>query len=336
MSWQVRLTTGSNAPANYQNLIRDVTVSTTDDETPHIVLSETELAVIKGTSPTATYMVALGTQSTGGVEMQIARSAAYYVLNKAGGAQAINQDLTFTTGNWNTGQAITVIALNDDDALAGTSNITPTTVDVNTAAEYDSVPKNLPPTVTDDDAALVVSRGTGALALMEGSAETYTVTLKGQPSGNMVVDVTSDDAGAVAVRPGSLTYGTANWNTAQTVTATAVADNDENAETATVTPAVNDGASADEFDPADDVSFTVNVTDNDTPGLAVSATDLTTNGETEGSTATYTVALATLPTGPVTVSSNNADVPADVDGDASNGARRTLTFTTTTWETRRR
>ena len=205
-------------------------------------------------------------------------------MNQAGGTQGASQTLTFSTTTWDTAQAITVIALDDDNALGSTSNITHATVDANTAAEYDPVSKNLPLTVTDDDAALVVSRGSGALALTEGGAATYTVTLKGSPSGSVVVDVTSDDA--VAVGPGALTYSGATWNTGQTVTVTAQEDGDDKAETAAVTHAVNDGASADEFDPADDVTFTVSVTDNDTPGLAVGATNLTTNGVGEGATAT--------------------------------------------------
>ena len=104
-------------------------------------------------------------------------------------------------------------------------------------------------TILDNDAAIEVSRGTGALALTEGGNATHTVTLTGQPSGAVVVDVTSDDAGAVA--PAALT-----------VMGSAVSDADSTNETVTVPHAVNDGASADGFNPAPDVTFTVNVTDN--------------------------------------------------------------------------
>ena len=120
-------------------------------------------------------------------------------------------------------------------------------------------------TILDNDAAISVSRGTGALALTEYGDAAYTVALTGQPTGAVVVDVTSDDAGAVAVAPAALTYSATTWNTGQAVTVRAVSDADSDAETVTVTHAVNDGASADEFDPAPDVTFTVNVTDRNTP-----------------------------------------------------------------------
>ena len=111
-----------------------VTVTIADDEAPVIVVSESALAVAEGTSPTAPYTVALGVPPTASVRVHVARSVANYVLNQAGGTQGTTQDLTFSTTTWNTGQVITVIALDDDNALAGTSNIRHTTVDAATAA----------------------------------------------------------------------------------------------------------------------------------------------------------------------------------------------------------
>ena len=414
---------------------------------PAIVVSPTALTVTEGTSPAATYTVRLGGRPSGGVRVRVTRGDGSYTVRKAGGTGTSSEDLDFTTSNWNTGQTVTVTALTDPNAVGGTSNITHETVDADTAAEFDPVSKTLPVTVNDDDAAIAVSRGTGALrltegvattyrvalggaptgpvvvdvtsadagavtvapgaltftattwntgrtvtaravpdadmnaetvtvthavddassadefdpapdvtfpvnvreaaiavsrgtgplALTEGSSATYTVALGGPPTGPVVVDVTSADAGAVAAAPGALTFTATTWDTGRTVTLSAVEDGDMNAETLAVTHAVDDGSSADEFDPAPDVAFQVNVTDDDTPGLAIDAAALTMNGVDEGSTATYTLALAAQPTGPVTVtiSSSNADVPADVDGDAGNGAQTTLTFTATTWNTAR-
>ena len=179
-------------------------------------MSPGTLSVTEGAS--ATYTVKLRVPPTGGVKVRVSRGAAYYILNNVGGTRGVNQHLTFTTGTWNTAQAITVIVLDNDNALAGTSNISHTTVDADTAAEYDSVSKNLRVTVTDDDGAILVSRGSGALALTEGGGATYTVMLKGQLTSAVVMRVTSDDTGAV--------------------TASAVNDADITGETATVTHAV--------------------------------------------------------------------------------------------------
>lgn len=58
-----------------------------DGPTPAIVVSESTLTVTEGTSLTTTYTVTLSVQPTSGVDVRVTRSAANYVLNKAGGTQ---------------------------------------------------------------------------------------------------------------------------------------------------------------------------------------------------------------------------------------------------------
>ena len=234
-------------------------------------------------------------------------------------------------------------------------------------------------TILDNDAAIEVSRGTGALALTEGGNATHTVTLTGQLSG-AVVDVTSDDAGAVA--PAALM-----------VMVSAVSDADSTNETVTVTHAVNDGASAvagdftlsaaatltfatgtttstgtvtltavDKAVDAADKRVTVTgsvaspdrrvitptaatptTTDDDTAGVEVdtdpstpavadtAALAVTEDGTT--TTDTYTVVLATEPTGPVTVSDDTTTTPGVNDLDKVSAVPGALTFSTTNWAT---
>ena len=75
-----------------------------------------------------------------------------------------------------------------------------------------------------------VNVSTKNVALTEGGTGTYTVTLESPPTGNVTVTVTSDH-NAVTVDSDStpltrtLTFSTTTWNTPQTVTLTAVADN---------------------------------------------------------------------------------------------------------------
>ena len=78
-------------------------------------------------------------------------------------------------------------------------------------------------------------------------------------------------------------------------------------------------------------SVAVTVTDNDTPGVAVSPTSLTID---EGSTGTYTVELNTQPSGDVTVAitTNNTDVTAsssrsDVHNGQLGNSAQTVTVT---------
>ncbi len=123
-------------------------------------------------------------------------------------------------------------------------------------------------TLTSAATAVVAAAATGAVNLSatdvpvdEGEQATWTVALATQPTGTVTVTPVSDDTGAVTVRPLRLYFTTSNWDTPQTVTATAVQDADGVAETVTVShPASGGGYAA---VTAGDV--TVTVTDDETP-----------------------------------------------------------------------
>ena len=102
-------------------------------------------------------------------------------------------------------------------------------------------------TVTDDDTAGATVSET-ALEVAEGGSATYTVVLDAQPSGNVVISVTKSGSTDVTVSPATLTFSTANWSTAQTVTVAAAQDADAVNDAASIAHAVVAASSADEFD----------------------------------------------------------------------------------------
>ena len=79
---------------------------------------------------------------------------------------------------------------------------------------------------------LVFSSNTPTVA--EGATQTYTLKLATQPSADVKVQIRSLDKGAATALPLRLTFTTANWDTAQTVTVTGVTDPDRVAETVTL------------------------------------------------------------------------------------------------------
>ncbi len=79
-----------------------------------------------------------------------------------------------------------------------------------------------------------------ALTVAEGSSAVYTVVLDTEPSGDVTVTV-GGASGDVTVEPASLTFTTANWDTAQTVTVRAARDEDTTDDTATLTHGASGG-----------------------------------------------------------------------------------------------
>ena len=122
----------------------------------------------------------------------------------------------------------------------------------------------------------------------------------------------------VTTSPATLNFTVANWSDVQTVTLTAVEDDDAVTDAPTTLTHTASGA---DYDSVAVVNLVVTVTENDTVGLTLSATTLTV---TEGSsTDTYTVVLDTEPTGPVLVTIGQ--------GSEVTTSPATLNFTVADW-----
>src|SRR5260370_24917185 len=64
----------------------------------------------------------------------------------------------------------------------------------------------------------------GPTSTEAGGTATFTVVLTSQPTANVTIGLSSNDLTEGTVAPASVTFTTANWNVAQTVTVTGVDD----------------------------------------------------------------------------------------------------------------
>ena len=105
------------------------------------------------------------------------------------------------------------MAAEDDDALQDTATVTHTV----SGGDYAAITaQDVAVTVTDNDTPGVTVAPT-SLTVGEGSTDTYTVVLNTLPTGNVMVDISSNNTD-VTVSPSSLTFTAGNWNSTQTVT----------------------------------------------------------------------------------------------------------------------
>ena len=283
----------------------DESLTIQDDDEPGLVLSKSSLGPAEGGSES--YTVALATQPTGQVTVTITgHSGTDLTLGET--------SLTFTTTNWSTAQTVTVTAGQDDDTADDEETLTHTA----SGGGYGSVAEDLDVTVDDDDEpGLVLSKS--SLGPAEGGSESYTVALATQPTGQVTVTITGHSGTDLALDETSLTFTTTNWSTAQTVRVTAGQDDDTADDEVTLTHTASGGGYG---SVAEDLDVTVD--DDDEPGLVLSKSSL---GPAEGGSESYTVALATQPTGQVTVTitgHSGTDLTLD---------ETSLTFTTTNWST---
>jgi len=172
-------------------------------------------------------------------------------------------------------------------------------------------------------AGVIVTPTSGLVTTESGGTATFTVALQSPPSADVTIGLVSDTPGEGTASPASLTFTSANWRTAQTVTVTGVDDSvaDGPRDYMIVTnPATSDDGRYSGLDP-DDVSVT-NL-DND-PGVSfVGAGDVVTSEA--GSTAKFSVVLNAAPTANVTMALTSNDVGEGTVAPAQ------VTFTATNW-----
>ncbi|MDP6287158.1 MAG: hypothetical protein QF548_04700, partial [Acidimicrobiales bacterium] len=250
--------------------------------------------------------------------------------NDTGEATVSTASLTFTTGNWNTAQTVTVTGIDDDvDDGDQTSTVTLSVNDSSSDDNFDPLAdQTVSVTTTDNDTAGFTLSGTTASVSETGTTDTFTVVLDSEPTGNVVFSLSSADTGEATVSPAALTFTSSNWDTAQTVTVTGIDDSaSDGNQTTDVTVTVNDSSTADStYDALGDQAVAVTTADDDSPGFTVAASGGDTTVTESGGTDTFTVVLTSKPAGNVEFSLSSADT-----GEAT-VAPSTLTFTDVNWD----
>ncbi len=327
------ITDGSTNDVAYDGVANQTVTATTVDDDPQAGFTKSTSSVTvteaSGGSHTATFTVVLDSEPTGNVVIDVTSGT-------TGQATVSPSSLTFTTGNWDSTQTVTVTGVdNDVDGSNAGSTITLSVNDGSTAdANYDALAdQTVAAALTDDDTA-GFTKSTSSVTVTEASGgshtATFTVVLDSEPTGNVVIDVTSGTTGQATVSPSSLTFTTGNWDSAQTVTVTGV-DNDVDGSNAgsTVTLAVNDGSTADaNYDALSDQTVAAALTDDDTAGFTKSTSSVTVTEAAGGSnTATFTVVLDSEPSSGTVV----IDVTSGTTGQAT-VSPSSLTFTTGNWD----
>jgi alpha-tubulin suppressor-like RCC1 family protein len=297
-----------------------VTATTTDNDTNGYTLSTTTASVTEAGS-TATFTVVLDTQPLSDVVLTV-------VSADTDEATVSPTPLTFTNGDWDTPQTVTVTGIDDsiDDGDQDTT-ITIAVDDDNSDNAFDGVAdQTVTATTTDNDTAAYTLSTTTASVTEAGSTATFTVVLDTQPTSDVVLTVVSADTDEATVSPTPLTFTNGDWDTPQTVTVTGIDDSidDDNQDT-TITIAVDDDNSDNTFDGVADQTVTATTTDNDTAAYTLSTT--TASVTEAGSTATFTVVLDTQPLSDVVLTVVSADTGETTVSPA------TLTFTTANWDT---
>ncbi|VVH51235.1 hypothetical protein BPUTSESOX_2395 [uncultured Gammaproteobacteria bacterium] len=178
-------------------------------------VTQSATAMIMSEGRTGAYTIVLNSEPEGDVTITLTSSDTT--------AATVTNSLTFTTSNWSSPQTVTVTAVNDPDM----DNETVTIRHAISGDGYGSV------NMSDIEVRIIdrtpnptlksIIQSTTVVNIDENATDTYTVVLDADPTGDVVIAMTSSDTNIVTVTP-SLTFTTNNWATPQIVTVTSVLD----------------------------------------------------------------------------------------------------------------
>ena len=318
---------------------QSVTVSITENDVVGVTISPTTLTVAEGDSTGVEYTVVLTSKPAGDVIVAISGHASTDVSITSAGLSNDNK-LTFTTANWATAQTVTVKAAEDDDGVTDTDVTLAHAISSADDTDYDALAnQSVTVSITENDVVGVTINPT-TLTVTEGDSTglDYTVVLTSKPAGDVIVAISGHASTDVSIasaglsNDGKLTFTTANWATAQTVTVKAAEDDDGVADAdVTLTHAISSDDDTD-YNALADQSVTVSITENDVVGVTISPTTLTV-AEGDATGVEYTVVLTSKPAGDVIVAiSGHSDTDVSITS-AGLSSDNKLTFTTTNWAT---
>lgn len=304
--------------------VASVLASVSDNDSPGVALTESGGGTAASESGgTDSYSIALNSQPSNNVTITISAGA----QARVNGSASIS--IVFTPGDWNTPQAVTVSAVNDSVAEgAHTATLTHSAASIDTDYSGIAIPAITAAISDNDTAGVTVTQSGGSTAIVEGGAtDSYTIVLNSQPTANVSIEVSADAQTRVnGAATATLTFTTANWNTTQSVTVSAVNDSvAEGAHNGTVTHATTSTDA--NYNAAVVSSVTANISDNDTAGVVLTESGGSTAVTENGGTDSYDIRLATQPTGNVTVTiTPNSQVLVNSSSSAID-----ITFTTSNW-----
>ncbi len=278
---------------------------------------------------TATFTVSLDSQPTANVVIALSSS------DPSEGTVPVS--IIKTPANWNVNTVVTVTGV-DDDIVDGdviytivTGNVTSADPNYN-AFGAGSIP-NLQVTNEDDDVVGITISPISGNTTEAGGTATFTVTLDSQPTANVFIALSSNDASEGTV-PALVIKTPVNWNANTVVTVTGVDDNlvDGDVVYTIVTGNVTS------FDPNYNALGggsipDLQVTNEDNDAIGINISPISGNTTEAGGTATFTVSLDSEPTANVVIPLSSSDasegtVPTSVTKTPGNwNANTTVTVT---------
>jgi predicted outer membrane repeat protein len=241
-----------------------------------------------------------------------------------------NSSLTFTSGNWNVEQIVTITGVDDDfdDGDVAYKIITAPAISADSDYNNRETPDIDVINIDNETAGFSIVPISDASTTETGGTTSFKVKLNSRPTADVTLNLASDNPTEGFVSTGnSLTFNSTNWNVEQTVTLTGV---DEEIDDGNIIyKLIASSLSSDTSYSNKRADTNVTNINNDTAGFTITPLSGATTGLTTteaGGTASFSVKLNSKPTDNVTL---NLASDNSREGVVSTGS--SLTFDSTNW-----
>jgi len=218
-AYNVQATGASNGDQNYKYAATTLNVRNLDnDEVGMVVVAAANLQTTEAVGGKATFTVALTSQPTGNVSVNVTSSN----IKEGTVAPAA---LAFTSGNWNAPQTVTVTGVDDSIADGNQSYmVTLKTAASSADAKYAQLGAKSVSLSNKDDDVFGITVAPTTCATTPDTTANFSVVLKSQPLGPVSIGLSSDTPTEGKVAPATLSFTATTWNIVQMVTVTGVDD----------------------------------------------------------------------------------------------------------------
>jgi Ca2+-binding RTX toxin-like protein len=211
--------TATSSDTNYDGFsLADIDVTVVDNDVAGVTISQTSGSTqVVESGATDVYSIVLNTQPNGNVTVNISPDSQVIVSAAS---------LTFTPGNFNTPQNVTVTAVNDTAAEGphtGTITHSATSADPAYSGAAVTIASVTAQIADNDTPGVLITETGGSTNVAEGGAgDSYQVVLLTQPTDNVTITVAANSQ--LTENPTTLIFTPGNFSTSQTVNVSAVDD----------------------------------------------------------------------------------------------------------------
>ena len=216
--------------------------------------------------------------------------------------------LTFNKDNWDSYVSIIVTGVDDDIADGSQSYEIQIASVVSDDSKYSALNGQINPIKLqneDDEIKAIVLGSLSGDTTEAGGNATFSVKLASKPIEAVSIPIISTDTSEGTVSVSSLSFDNSNYNTVQTVTVNGEDDDERDGNIAYQVKIGPTSSNSLPYNNVETLTHSITNIDNETSGVTVSSTNITT--DEAGSTSTFSVKLVTKPSKDVTINLRSTD-----------------------------